>query len=81
MTFGLGARYSGSYFYDDANIAGESDSFVAVDAAYSYALSESTELAINAKNLLDEKHVAYGGFYADFYSPGRELEATIRHSW
>ncbi|QFU08756.1 Ferrichrome-iron receptor precursor [Rhodobacteraceae bacterium THAF1] len=81
MTFGLGARYSGSYFFDDANVAGESDSYVAIDAAYTYALSDNTELAINATNLFDEKHVAFGGFYADFYSPGREVQATIRRSW
>ncbi|WOI58122.1 TonB-dependent siderophore receptor [Palleronia sp. LCG004] len=81
MTFGLGLRYSDGYFFDDTNQVGESDSYVAVDASYGYALTESTELSINATNLLDEKHVSYGGFYADFYNPGREVRATLRHSW
>lgn len=81
MTFGLGARYNGGYFFDDTNLAGESDSLVTVDARYSYSLTETTELAINATNLFDEKTVAFGGFYAEFYNPGREIQATLRHSW
>ncbi|PZX15123.1 iron complex outermembrane receptor protein [Palleronia aestuarii] len=79
MTFGLGACYSEAFFYDDTNSVGESDDFVAVDASYRYAITDRTELALNATNLFDEKHVSFGGFYADFYSPGREIEATRRH--
>ncbi|ESR24520.1 TonB-dependent siderophore receptor [Lutibaculum baratangense] len=79
-TFGLGARYTGSYFFDDANTQ-SSDSHVVLDANMSYEVSENTELALNVTNLLNEKHVAYGGFGADFYNPGRAAYLTLRHSW
>lgn len=80
MTFGLGLRYSGSYYFDDANSL-ESDSFTILDASYSYQVREDTEFAVNVSNLLDEKHVAYGAFGADWYNPGRSISATLRHTW
>lgn len=80
MTFGLGARYVGSYFFDDANTTSTEESVV-FDASLRYALTEQTSLQINATNLFDEKHVAYGGFGADFYNPGRSVFATLRHTW
>ncbi|ASM74681.1 ferrichrome-iron receptor (plasmid) [Pseudosulfitobacter pseudonitzschiae] len=81
LTVGLGGRFNDGYFYDDANVAGHSGSFFVVDAAVTYDLTPQTSLAINVNNLLNEKHVAFGGFYADFYSPGREIQAKLRHSW
>jgi iron complex outermembrane receptor protein len=36
---------------------------------------------VNVSNLFDEKHVAYGGFGADFYNPGRAIYATLRQTW
>lgn len=81
LTAGVGVRYNGGYFFDDSNTAGETGSFVVVDAAVSYDLSEQTTLAVSVTNLFDEKHTSYGGFYADFYSPGREIQAKLSHSW
>ena len=80
MTFGLGARYTGTYHFDDANTV-ESEDAVIVDAAFSYGIAENAELAVNVSNLLEETHVAYGGFGADFYNPGREIAATVRYRW
>ncbi|SEK79514.1 TonB-dependent siderophore receptor [Pacificibacter marinus] len=79
-TFGLGARYTGEYWLTDGNTS-KSDDAVILDLAVSYAVSDATEIALNVTNLLDEKHVAYGGFGADFYNPGRNISATLRHSW
>ncbi|PLS21295.1 TonB-dependent siderophore receptor [Amylibacter cionae] len=81
LTVGLGARYNGGYYYDDSNTAGETGSFFVVDAGVSYDLTEKTTLSANVTNLFDEKHVAYGGFYADFYSPGREVQLKLSHKW
>lgn len=81
LTVGLGGRFSDGYFFDDANTAGHSGSFFVVDAAAKYQLTEQTSVSVNVKNLLNEKHVAFGGFYADFYSPGREIQAKLNHSW
>ena len=52
-----------------------------VDAAVSYDLSEQTTLSANVTNLFDEKHTSFGGSYADFYSPGREVTVKLAHSW
>ncbi|MGJ8544175.1 MAG: TonB-dependent siderophore receptor [Sulfitobacter sp.] len=81
LTLGLGARYSDGYFFDNSNTAGHTGSFVVVDAAVNYALTDQTSLSLNVNNLFDEKHVAYGGFYADFYSPGRSFTAQLSHNW
>ncbi|MBP0438680.1 TonB-dependent siderophore receptor [Tianweitania sediminis] len=80
LTIGGGARYVGTYFFDAANTIGTGD-HVVVDAALNYEIVENTSLQINATNLFDEKHVAYGGFGADFYNPGRTVSATLRHTW
>ena len=81
LTVGLGARFNSGYYYSDSNATGETGSFVVVDAAVSYDLSEQTTLSANVTNLFDEKHTSYGGFYADFYSPGREVTLKLAHSW
>ena len=81
LTAGMGLRYNGGYFFDDSNTVGETGSFVVVDAAVSYDLTRQTTLSASVTNLFDEKHVAYGGLYADFYSPGRELKVKLSHNW
>ncbi|MGF0540669.1 TonB-dependent siderophore receptor [Agrobacterium sp. ES01] len=80
MTFGVGARYQGPYFFTDANEI-KSDSAIVFDAAFSYAIRENTKLQINATNIFNEKHVANGGYGADWYNPGRAIYATIRQTW
>ncbi|PTW50225.1 iron complex outermembrane receptor protein [Rhodovulum kholense] len=80
MTFGLGARHTGSYWFDDANSISTGSATV-FDASYTYDLRKDTQLSLNVSNLFDEKHVAYGGFGADFYNPGRKISATLRRSW
>jgi len=81
LTAGLGLRYNGGYYFDDSNTAGETGSFWVVDAAVSFDLTKQTTLSASVTNLFDEKHVAYGGFYADFYSPGREVTVKLSHNW
>jgi iron complex outermembrane receptor protein len=80
MTFGLGGRYTGSYFFNDANTVKTGSNFV-VDAAFSYKVFENTSFELNVSNLFDRKHVDYGGFGADFYNPGRAVYATLRQTW
>jgi iron complex outermembrane receptor protein len=77
---GLGLRYIGSYYYDDANTQ-STGAHMLVDASYSYQVNDQTKLALNVSNLMDEKYVAYGGFGSDFYNAGREFTATLSHSW
>ncbi|HWK64324.1 MAG TPA: TonB-dependent siderophore receptor [Rhizobiaceae bacterium] len=80
MTFGLGGRYMGPYYFTDANTAGAGSSVV-FDAAFSYEIVENTSLEVNATNIFDTKYVANGGFGADFYNPGRAIYATLRRTW
>ena len=79
-TLGLGARYTGAYWMNDANTQ-KAESAVIYDAAISWQVSEKTQLALNVANLLDEKHVAYGGFGADYTNSERTVTATLRQSW
>ncbi|NML76673.1 TonB-dependent siderophore receptor [Rhizobium sp. S-51] len=80
MTFGLGARYQSAYYFDNANTQ-STDGSIVFDASFSYKIQENTTLQVNASNLFDEKHVAYGGFGADWYNPGRAVYATLRQTW
>ncbi|WP_027998845.1 TonB-dependent siderophore receptor [Sinorhizobium arboris] len=80
MNFGLGARYTGSYYFDDANTQSTGSSVV-FDAAFSYKIQENTSFDVKVSNLFDEKQVSYGGFGADFYNPGRAVYATLRQTW
>lgn len=80
VTFGLGGRYTGAYYFDNANKV-ETGSSVTVDAAFSYKIQETASLDVNVSNLFNEKHVSYGGFGADFYNPGRAFSVTLRKTW
>ncbi|MHC1551190.1 TonB-dependent siderophore receptor [Phyllobacterium sp. K27] len=80
MTFGLGSRYIGSYYFDNANTT-KTKGNVVVDASFSYEFLDKSTLNLNVSNLFDKKYVAYGGFGADFYNPGREIAVSLRRTW
>ncbi|GAK69562.1 putative TonB-dependent receptor [Agrobacterium rubi TR3 = NBRC 13261] len=80
MTFGVGARYSDSYFTNIQNTIA-SDSAVVFDAAFTYKIKENTTLQLNASNLFDEKHVASQDTGGVYYNPGRAIYATLRQTW
>lgn len=80
MTFGLGARYSDSYFTNIQNTIA-SESAVVFDAAFTYKIKENTTLQLNASNLFDEKHIASQDTGGQYYNPGRAVYATLRQTW
>jgi iron complex outermembrane receptor protein len=80
MTFGLGARYIGSYFFDNGNTR-KSDGAVVFDAAYTYNIQENTTFQLNVSNVFDEKHIANDDGGAYYYNPGRTVLATLRQTW
>jgi iron complex outermembrane receptor protein len=80
ITFGLGARYVGAYYFNQQNDNGRSDPTVLFDASVGYQLTDNVALVVNASNLLDEQHVVGRGT-ADYYNPGREVMATLRYTW
>ena len=80
LTVGVGARYEGQYYFDDANTL-EVGGHTEFDAVLIYELAENATLQANAKNLFDKKYVAYGGFGANFYNAGREIDVSLRYTW
>ncbi|KQW27914.1 ligand-gated channel [Rhizobium sp. Root274] len=80
MTFGAGARYIGSYYFDNANTR-KSDGTVIFDASFTYAIKENTSFQLNVSNVFDEKHIANNDGGAYYYNPGRTVYATIRQTW
>ncbi|TPP07231.1 TonB-dependent siderophore receptor [Rhizobium glycinendophyticum] len=80
MTFGAGARYIGSYYFDNANTR-KSDGAVIFDASFTYAIKENTSFQLNVSNVFDEKHIANNDGGAYYYNPGRTVYATIRQTW
>ncbi|MBS7544178.1 TonB-dependent siderophore receptor [Ancylobacter oerskovii] len=80
MTFGFGARYSGPYYFDDANTM-EAGGYTVFDAAFTYEIVEKTTFQLNVTNLFDKKYVAYGGYGANWYNPGREILVSLRRTW
>ncbi|WP_421358290.1 TonB-dependent siderophore receptor [Agrobacterium rosae] len=80
MTFGLGARYIGSYYFDNANTR-KSDAAIVFDAAFTYKIQENTTFQLNASNIFDEKHIANNDGGAYYYNPGRAIYATLRQTW
>ncbi|RLP52895.1 MAG: TonB-dependent siderophore receptor [Ketobacter sp.] len=79
MSFGLGARYVGVYYFDAANLS-DSNAATLFDAAFSYQITKAADLSINVRNLFDEQHVVGSGT-ADYYNPGREAMATLSYNW
>jgi iron complex outermembrane recepter protein len=80
MTFGAGARYVGSYYFDNANTR-KSDGAVVFDASFTYAIKENTAFQLNVSNVFDEKHIANNDGGAYYYNPGRTIYATLRQTW
>lgn len=79
MNVGLGARYTGSYYFNAFN-TGKSEATTLYDAAFNYNIAKGTDLALNVSNLLDEQHVVGSGT-ANYYNPGREVTAKLSYNW
>ena len=80
MTFGMGARCVGTYYFNGANTGGKSKATTLLDLAFSYQVQDDTDLTLHVSNLLDEQHVVGTGT-ADYYNPGRSVQASLRHRW
>ncbi|WP_159660454.1 TonB-dependent siderophore receptor [Alcanivorax xiamenensis] len=79
MSFGLGARHTGSYYFDAANTS-RSDSETLFDASLGYQFINNISVAVNVHNLLDEQHVVGSGT-ANYYNPGRQIAAKVSYRW
>ncbi|WP_082021225.1 TonB-dependent siderophore receptor [Chromohalobacter japonicus] len=82
LMLGLGTRYVGATYVDDAN-SEKSGSYTLVDAMASYALTPNLDLAVNASNLFDREYVSYVDTFSnsDYYGDGRSVLTTLRYHW
>ena len=81
LTLGLGTRFVGDSYTDDAN-SGKSASYTLVDAMANYALTEDVDLAVNVTNLFDRDYLTYADTYNNgFYGDGRSILTTLRYHW
>lgn len=82
LTLGLGARFVGSNFADNANTT-KIGSYAVVDAAIEYEVVKNTSIALNVSNLLDREYVATNNFNntSSFYGDERTIRATLKRSW
>ncbi|WP_084717370.1 TonB-dependent siderophore receptor [Vibrio rhizosphaerae] len=79
MDVGLGTRYVGTYYFDAANTA-KSEAAMLFDAAFAYRVSKSAQLSFHVHNLTDKQYVVGSGT-ANYYNPGRSLNAAFNYSW
>ncbi|GAA6152577.1 TonB-dependent receptor [Pseudoteredinibacter isoporae] len=75
LRFGLGATYQDSFFVREDNSV-EVPSYVRVDAAAYYDLSENTTLQLNIENLLDEEYFP-DAHSNDNISTGKPVNARL----
>lgn len=80
ISLGLGARYTGSYYFNAENSNGKSDAATLFDAAFAYSVTDSTQLTVNVSNLFDEQHVVGRGT-ANYYNPARTFMAGLSYNW
>ncbi|AYC99517.1 TonB-dependent siderophore receptor [Neorhizobium sp. NCHU2750] len=80
MTFGAGARYIGSYYYDLAN-SNKSETAVVFDASFTYNIVKNTTFQLNVNNVFDDKHITNQDGGGVYYNQGRTIYATLRQTW
>lgn len=81
-TVGVGVRFVGRTYADDANTIALPSRTV-FDAALSYKLSEHTTLSVNATNLFDKKYVSQVDTSSNtaYYGDRRTVLGTLRYTW
>ncbi|WP_262927370.1 TonB-dependent siderophore receptor [Phytohalomonas tamaricis] len=82
ITVGLGTRFVGSTYSDDAN-TGKVASYTLVDAMASYQFSPKVDLTVNATNLFDREYISYIDTYSNsaYYGNDRSVLTTLRYHW
>ena len=82
LTLGLGARYAGSSYADDANTV-KVDSHTVFDAMARYRLTQNISVAVNAENLSDEEYISWINTNSNtaYYGDGRTVRATLKYQW
>jgi len=84
LTLGLGARFVGSRYADNANSV-KVDSYTVFDAALNYQITEQASLAVNVTNLFDKEYISHIETWSApdtlFYGDRRSVKATLKYTW
>lgn len=82
LTMGLGTRFVGDTYIDDAN-SERAASYTLVDAMARYELTRDLDLAVNVTNLFDRDYLTYVNSFSNsgFYGDGRSVLTTLRYHW
>lgn len=80
LTLGLGVRFVGQTWGDDANTV-DVDSYTLVDAALGYALTDDIDLSMNVSNLFDKEYVTTNYYGTEYYGDGRTIRASLKYKW
>ncbi|MCY9876952.1 TonB-dependent receptor [Vibrio natriegens] len=69
----------GTYCFDSAKTA-KSEAATLFDVAFAYRISKSAQISLNVHNLTDKQY-AVGSGTANYYNPGRSMNAVLNYSW
>ena len=90
LTLGLGARFVGKTFADNATpdkpaVSNDIElpSRTVFDAAIKYNVTDNVTLAVNATNLFDKEYISQvdNYSYTAYYGDRRSVKATLRYTW
>jgi iron complex outermembrane receptor protein len=89
MTLGLGARYVGQTYADNAIPERTVSNSISLpsrtvfDAAIKYKITDSMTLAVNATNLFDKEYISHVDNFSStaYYGDRRTVMATLRYTW
>lgn len=82
LTLGLGARFVGKTYGDNANTI-ELPSRTLVDAALHYKVTDATTLSVTATNIFDREHITHVDTWNNtaYYGDRRTIKASLRYTW
>ncbi len=84
LTLGLGARFVGTRYADNANTL-KLSSYTVFDAALNYQIADNASLAVNVTNLFDKKYISHVETWSApdtlFYGDRRSIKGTLKYTW
>jgi iron complex outermembrane receptor protein len=84
LTLGLGARFVGTRYADNANTL-KLSSYTVFDAALNYQITDNASLAVNVTNLFDKKYISHVETWSApdtlFYGDRRSIKGTLKYTW
>lgn len=84
LTLGLGARFVGNRYADNANTV-KLEPYTIFDAALNYKITDNTSLSVNVHNLFDDVYINHIETFSNpdtaFYGDRRSITASLKRTW